>query len=146
MAHRGEIAGRGHAMNFARAAAGAACLLLLPADLAAARPVAVISDVNLRAGPGTDAQIITLIPRGAVVEVGTCANSWCQVTFGSNTGFSIATNLGLGPVRAAPPPVVVQEPPPPVVVYPPPAVVVGPPVVYRPYYGPYYGGWGWRHR
>jgi uncharacterized protein YraI len=130
-------------MNFARAAAGAAILLLLSADLAAARPVAVISDVNLRAGPGTDAQIITLIPRGAVVEVGTCANNWCQVTFGSNMGFSIANNLGLGPVRVAPPPVVVQEPP--VVVYPPPAVVVGPPVYYG--YGPYWrGGYGWRHR
>jgi uncharacterized protein YraI len=144
MAHVGEIAGRGHAMNFARAAAGAAFLLLLSAELAAARPVAVISDVNLRAGPGTDAQIITLIPRGAVVEVGTCANSWCQVTFGSNMGYSIANNLGLGPIRRpAPGPVAVEDYPPPVVVYPPPAVVVGPPV----YYGPYWrGGWGWRRR
>src|SRR5262249_12011677 len=116
-------------------------ILLLSADLAAARPVAVISDVNLRQGPSTDAPIITLIPRGAVVEVGTCTVGWCQGSFGANQGFSISNNLGLGPVRMAPPPVVVQEPP--VVVYPaPPPVVVGPPVIYRPYYG----GYGWRHR
>jgi uncharacterized protein YraI len=134
-------------MNLARAAAGAAILLLLSVDLAAARPVAVIADVNLRAGPGTDAQIITLIPRGAVVEVGTCSAGWCQVSFGGSTGFSIANNLGLGPIRQPPP--VVADYPPPVVVYPPPPVVVGPPVIYRPYYGygPYWrGGWGWRHR
>jgi uncharacterized protein YraI len=126
-------------MNLARAAAGAAILMLLSADLAAARPVAVISDVNLRAGPGTDNQVITLIPRGSVVEVGACTNGWCQVTFGGNMGFSIANNLGLGPVRV-PPPVVVQDYPPPVVVYPAP-VVVAPPV----YYGPYWRG-GWRRR
>ena len=142
MADTGEIAGRGHAMNFARAAAGAAFLLLLSADLAAARPVAVVSDVNLRRGPSTATEIITLIPRGAVVEVGTCESGWCQVSFGANQGFSIVNNLGLGPVRAAPSPVVVQEPP--VVVYPAPPVVVGPPVVYAPYYRPY--GWGWRRR
>jgi len=128
-------------MNFARAAAGAAILLLLSADLAEARPVAVVSDVNLRRGPSTATEIITLIPRGAVVEVGSCESGWCQVSFGANRGFSIANNLGLGPVRAVPGPVVVEEPP--VVVYPPP-VVVGPPVIYRPYYRPYYRPWGWR--
>ena len=135
-------------MNLARAAAGAAMLLLLSADLAPARPVAVVSDVNLRAGPGTDAQIITLIPRGAVVEVGACTNGWCQVSFGSNMGFSIANNLGLGPIRQPPPVVAGYPPPPPVVVYPaPPPVVVGPPVVYGPYYGGYWrGGWGYRRR
>jgi uncharacterized protein YraI len=132
-------------MNLARIAAGAAILMLLSADLAAARPVAVISDVNLRAGPGTENQIITLIPRGSVVEVGACTAGWCQVTFGGNMGFSIANNLGLGPIRQ-PPPVVVQDYPPPVVVYPaPPPVVVGPPVYYG--YGPYWrGGWGYRRR
>ena len=129
-------------MNLARAAAGAAVLLLLSADLAAARPVAVVSDVNLRAGPGTENQIITLIPRGSVVEVGPCTNGWCQVTFGGNMGFSIANNLGLGPIIRQPPPVVVQDYPPPVVVYPAP-----PPVVVAPYYGPYWrGGYGWRRR
>jgi hypothetical protein len=135
-------------MNLARAAAGAAILLLLSADLAAARPVAVISDVNLRAGPSTDNPIITLIPRGSVVEVGPCTNGWCQVAFGASQGFSIANNLGLGPIRQPyPPPVVVQDYPPPVVYAPPPPVIIAPPVYYRPYYGPYYGGgWGWRHR
>jgi hypothetical protein len=137
-------------MNLARAAAGAAILLLLSADLAAARPVAVISDVNLRRGPSTDTDVITLIPKGTVVEVGSCTNGWCQVSLGPNTGFSIANNLGLGPIRRPlPPPVEGEYPPPPAVVYPPPAVVVGPPVVYAPYYGPYYGPYwrgGWRRR
>jgi hypothetical protein len=154
----------GEAMNFARLAVGAALLTALSVDLAAAKPTTVVADVNMRKGPGTDSEIITLIPKGTMVEVGTCTNGWCMVTWNGQDGFSIATNLGLGgppPVRRRlPPPDDYYEYPPPSGTYgPPPGYVVGPPVYYEPppvYYSPYYvrpyygggwrGGWGWRHR
>jgi hypothetical protein len=151
-------------MNFARLAASATLLTALSAGLAAAKPATVAADVNLRKGPGTDSEIITLIPKGTMVEVGTCTNGWCMVTWNEQEGFSIATNLGLAgppPVRRRPPPGY-DYPPPPGTYGPPPGYAVGPPVYYepppvyygpppayyyaRPYYGGWRGGWGWRHR
>jgi hypothetical protein len=144
----------GNAMNLARLAASAAMLTLLSVELAAAKPATVAADVNLRKGPGTDNEVITLIPRGTMVEVGACTNGWCMVTWNGQDGYSIATNLGLGgppPVRRRPgPPDDYTDYPPPPGTYGPPGYVVGPPVYYEPpvYYAPYYGrpyyGWGWR--
>jgi hypothetical protein len=151
------------AMNVARLAVGAAILSCLAVDLAAAKPATVAAEVNLRKAPGTDSEIITLIPKGTMVEVGTCTNGWCMVSWNGQDGFSIATNLGLGgppPVRRRPMPMADEYdyPPPPGTYGPPPGYVVGPPVYYGPpaYIGPYYyrpdygpgwrGGWGWRHR
>jgi hypothetical protein len=150
-------------MNFARLMASAAILTIAAIDLAAAKPATVAAEVNLRKGPGTDSEIITLIPKGTMVEVGSCTNGWCKVTWNGQDGYSIATNLGLGgppPVRRRP--MAAEDdydyPPPPGMYGPPPGYVVGPPVYYgapdyygpyygRPYYGPgWRGGWGWRHR
>jgi hypothetical protein len=148
------------AMNVARVAAGAAVLMAFTVDLAAAKPVTVVAEVNLRKTPGTDSEVLTLIPKGTMVEVGTCTNGWCQVSYNGQDGYSIAPNLGLAP-RPAPHPAAGDPagyPPPPGGAYPPPpGYVVGPPVYYGPpavYYGPccyygggpyYRGGWGW-HR
>jgi hypothetical protein len=161
-------------MNVKRLAAGAAVVTILSVGSAFAKPATVTADVNLRKGPGTDNEVITLIPKGSMVEVGLCTNGWCQVTFEGQDGYSITTNLGLGGARPAvrrppPPPPGVAEgeeyPPPPgayapppgayvqppgVVYAPPPAYVYGPGVYYG--YGPAYrpwgwgGGWGWRRR
>jgi hypothetical protein len=136
-------------MQFARLAASTAMLVMLPIAYAAANPVTVTADVNLRKGPGTANDIITLIPKGSMVDVGTCTYGWCQVNFNGQDGYSIATNLGMGgPVRRPPPGYL---PPPDADYPPPPGYVVGPPVYYGPaYYGPccyggyYGGGWGWR--
>jgi hypothetical protein len=149
-------------MNLARLAVSATMLTALSASLAVAKPATVASDVNLRKGPGTDSEIITLIPKGTMVEVGTCTNGWCMVTWNGQDGYSIATNLGLAgppPVRRRPMPDDYDYPPPPGTYGPPPGYMVGPPVYYGPppvYYSPYYarpyygggwrGGWGWRHR
>ena len=144
-------------MNLARLAASAAILTTLFVGCAAAKPAVVSSEVNLRKGPGTDSEVITLIPKGTQVEVGTCTNGWCQVTWNGMDGYSIATNLGLGtpPVRRP----VVGQGGYPADAYPlPPGYVVGPPVYgppvyygpgpyygYGPYYRAYYGPrWGWR--
>ena len=146
------------AMNLARLAAGVAATMALAISLATAKPATVAADVNLRKGPGTDSEIVTLIPKGTIVEVGTCTNGWCQVTWNGMDGYSIAPNLGLGPKPVRRPVGADDYPPPPGTYPPPPAYVVGPPVYYDPpayvgpyYYRPYYGygwrgGWGWRHR
>jgi Bacterial SH3 domain len=143
-------------MNVARLAASAAMLISLTIDLAAAKPATVAAEVNLRKGPGTDSEIITLIPKGTMVEVGTCANGWCMVSFNGQDGYSIATNLGLAPPPVRRRPVGGYDYPPPPGTYGPPGYVAGPPVYYEygppvyysPYYRPYYGfGWrggGWR--
>ena len=146
-------------MNVARLAVSAAIFAIFGADLAAAKPTTVVAEVNLRKGPGTDSEVITLIPKGTMVEVGACTNGWCKVSWNGQDGYSIATNLGLGPppMRRRPLPDDYDYPPPPGT-YGPPGYVVGPPVYYGygppayygPYYRPYYGfGWrggGWRHR
>jgi uncharacterized protein YraI len=112
----------------------------------------VISNLNLRAGPGTDSEILATIPGGSTVRVTTCDGEWCAVTWNGRDGYAISRNLdmsGRRMVRRYRPqpyydggPQVVYEPP---VYYP-------PPVVYAPgyYYGPRYYGygprWGYRWR
>jgi hypothetical protein len=140
-------------MKPARLAAGIAITMTLATSLAAAKPATVVADVNLRKAPGTDSEVVTLIPKGTTVEVGTCTNGWCMVSYNGMDGYSIAPNLGLaprpvrrpagGPDDYPPPPGYVAGGP---VYYDPPPVYVGP-YYYRPYYGyGWRGGWGWRHR
>jgi uncharacterized protein YraI len=134
-------------MSFVRIAASAAIFTLLSAACATAKPVTLAADTNLRKAPGTDSEVLTLMPKGTTVEVGKCSNGWCETSLDGKDGFAIAQNLGMAPRRA---PRVVEEeveyaPPP--VYGPRPAYVYGPPVYYGygPYYG-YYGGWGWGRR
>jgi uncharacterized protein YraI len=118
------------------------------------RSAIVTANVNLRGGPGTDAEVITTIPAGSRVRVTDCSGEWCMVTWNGRSGFAIARNLDIGGARQArsfraPPgypggPPAVYEAGPPVIYgapayYPPPVVVYG-----RGYYGPRY--YGWRRR
>jgi hypothetical protein len=149
-------------MSIVRVAAAAVIGALSVAD-AAAKSATVTAEVNLRKGPGTDTEVLTLIPKGSTVEVDKCEKGWCQVKFNDLDGYSIAQNLGLGgprPVRrpVGPPG---YGPPgygpegygpqpgygPQVVYGPGPAYVVGPPPPAYYYYGPgpYWGPyWRWR--
>lgn len=70
--------------------------LALSTGLAAAAPAVVQNDLNLRAGPGTDYEVIAAMPAGANVDVMGCQASWCQVAFGGTTGFASRAYLGLG--------------------------------------------------
>jgi Bacterial SH3 domain len=136
-------------MSFARAAASAAVVILLSVVSVSAKPIATTGETNLRKGPGTDTEVLTLIPKGGVVEVGDCTNGWCAASFDGKDGYVIARNVGMAP-RPAPRgrrmgAVQVYDegpdygPPPPAYYYRP-----------YPYYGyPYYGwyrGWGWGRR
>jgi uncharacterized protein YraI len=145
-------------MMLGRVAAFAVMSLALSIANATAKPTNVTAEVNLRDTPTTSGKILALIPKGTSVEVATCTNGWCQVTFNGQQGFVILRNLGI-PQEAARR--VVRRPVPQVyaddeIVYDSGPVYVGPP---PPYYGPYYrsywgprwgfgggGGWGFRHR
>jgi uncharacterized protein YraI len=131
-------------MTFARAAVAAAVLTLASAVGATAKPIATSAETNLRKSPGTDSEVLTLIPKGTTLEVGKCSNGWCAASLDGKDGYVIGRNVGMGP-RPAPRGAQVYEEE---------EIVDGPvyarpPVYYRPY--PYYGyygyrpwGWGWR--
>jgi hypothetical protein len=73
-------------------------VLALSTGVAAAAPAVVQSDVNLRAGPGTQHQAIAAMPAGATVDVMGCQGRWCQVNFAGTPGFANRAYLGLGGV------------------------------------------------
>src|SRR5579864_7604477 len=142
----------------AHAGAGglAAVALLVSVAGANAKPIAATAEVNLRDTPTTSGKVLALIPKGTSVEVATCTNGWCQMSFNGQQGYAISRNLGIPQsvpptrriVRHGVPQVYAGAPPP----YDPGPVYVGPGPYpypyygyYRPYYGPYFGPrWGWR--
>jgi uncharacterized protein YraI len=131
-------------MSVAKAATFSAIVILLAMVSATAKPIATAGETNLRKGPGTDSEILTLIPKGGVVEVGDCTNGWCAASFDGKDGYVIARNVGMGP-RPAPrgrrmgAVQVYNEGAP---VYAGPAYT--PPMYYRGYpHGWGYRGWGW---
>jgi len=54
-----------------------------------------IADTNLRKAPRTDSEILMLIPKGTVVEVGDCRGAWCRVSWSGHDGYAIGRNLGI---------------------------------------------------
>jgi len=76
-------------------------LLALSTGMAAAAPAVVQSDVNLRAGPGIEYEVIGAMPGGATVNVRRCGASWCQVNFAGTVGFASRAFLGLGEATGA---------------------------------------------
>jgi uncharacterized protein YraI len=108
--------------RLARVAVCVAAIGVMAAEAAQAAPARVASNTNLRQGPGVSFAIITTVPGGTVIDVIRCGGEWCNVMAGSQPGYMIARNLGMGgPVG--------------VVRTGPPVVVVGPPYGYGPYYG-----------
>ena len=99
---------------------GLATLLLgFSVAAAAAGPARVVSNTNLRQGPGTNHGVVVVVPGGSVVEVTGCSGEWCAANWHGRVGYMIATHLDQQ-AGAVPPRVVA--------VYP------------EPYYGPYYYG------
>ena len=112
-----------------------------------ARWALAIANVNLRAGPSTEAQILATIPGGSNVAFTSCTGEWCAVMWNGQSGYAIARNLDTGgpsgPSRPPPGYAAAPDYPPPPVGYYGPGYYPPPPVVYG--YGPgIYFGWGWR--
>lgn len=78
--------------KFLALAAGAALI----AGTGAASAATVQTDLNLRAGPGTNYQVIDAMPAGAQVRVRNCSGSWCRVNFRGESGWASASYLGGG--------------------------------------------------
>ena len=76
-------------------------LALTTAGLMAAMPAmaqvaaTAATDLNLRAGPGGDQQVVSVIPSGGEVTVDGCldAANWCQVTFEGTQGWAYGDYL-----------------------------------------------------
>lgn len=118
--------------------------LLLATGSALAKPAYVPSTVNLRAGPGTDKDILGKIPSGSLIDVGECTGGWCTVTWQDKNGYAIETAIDFSgrvpPRRTVSRRYYVEEPP---IYY----EVPPPPVYYGPYYRRhYFSPWGPRYR
>jgi uncharacterized protein YraI len=72
-----------------------ATLLAAMSAIAAAKPVTLSAETNLRKAPGTKSEAIGLMPKGTEVEVGECDSGWCKVTWDGREGYAIARNLGM---------------------------------------------------
>jgi uncharacterized protein YraI len=81
----------------------AASAFILSAGAAAAAPAVTESSVNLRAGPGTQYQVVDTIPGGTTVDVAGCTGSWCRVNFSGQVGYASRNYLQLagGPAPGA---------------------------------------------
>ena len=77
--------------------------LLTPAHGALAAPATATSDLSLRAGPGAEYEVLTVIPAGAAVSVdGDAVNGYFPVTFDGISGWAAAEYVALGGGEAAP--------------------------------------------
>src|SRR5258705_13949603 len=86
---------------------GAGLLVALSAELATAAPTRLISNTNLRQGPGTTFGVLATIPGGDVAEVTGRAQAWCTAHCRGPSGYTVATNLD---PRGPPPPRVSRPP------------------------------------
>jgi uncharacterized protein YraI len=97
MNSRESIAARLLTLLFAALAGVLAPLLVADAKVRGEefKPLATIGDTKLRKAPRTDSEILTLIPKGTVVEVGDCRDGWCRVAWNGQDGYAIARNLAI---------------------------------------------------
>jgi uncharacterized protein YraI len=99
-----------------------AAALVATSAAAFAAPALTLSDLNMRAGRGTDSPVVITVPGGSTVDVFGCDPSGgCSIRYGRFAGFMNQAYLGMGGgpgYGSPPPPVMYAPPPPPVVVYP----------------------------
>jgi len=81
--------------SFKTATLAAACFALSCG--AAAAQAVTATDLNMRAGPGTNYSVVEVIPQGTPVDVMNCGGNWCEVSFGGTTGFASIGYLDMGP-------------------------------------------------
>lgn len=68
----------------------AAAAIMLPAAALAAQPAFTTTDLNLRAGPGTDYPVVDMIPGGARLRIEGCiaGYNWCSVVWRGEYGWA----------------------------------------------------------
>jgi uncharacterized protein YraI len=68
---------------------------MLPAAAFAEMAATTATDLNMRAGPGPNYEILTTMPANAQVGLGGCieGGSWCQVNYGGQTGWASSNYL-----------------------------------------------------
>ncbi|MGR3762315.1 DUF1236 domain-containing protein (plasmid) [Roseobacteraceae bacterium NS-SX3] len=73
----------------------ASALALAAAPVLAQTSAQAVTDLNLRAGPGPDQEIIGVIAKDASAEVEGCLeeSNWCKVTYEGNTGWAYGEYL-----------------------------------------------------
>ncbi len=89
---------------------GAASILLLTTGIAAATPARVATDLNVRAGQGTNYPVIGVLPAGSVVDVSGCGDGWCYVRNAGGYASAAYLNSGAAAYGYSPGPVVVPGP------------------------------------
>lgn len=74
----------------------ALCALLLAPLPALAQWATIPANVNMRAGPGTDYEVLTWLRRGTHVNVVGCVadRPWCDVVWGRHRGWVNVAYLG----------------------------------------------------
>jgi uncharacterized protein YraI len=87
-------------MNTLRCSLLSASILALSTGWAAAAPAVVLDWLNLRAGPGYDNYIVSIIPAGWIIEAGGCSYGWCAVNVNGMPGYVDANYLAV-PTPAA---------------------------------------------
>lgn len=70
-------------------------LVALPATALAQTSATTTSDLNLRAGPGGNYEVLTTMPRGSTVDLLGCVEggNWCQVDYRGTAGYAFADYL-----------------------------------------------------
>jgi hypothetical protein len=84
-------------MHLVRLTLCAAAFMGLSAGYAAAKPFTTAAETNLRKGPGTTRESVTLIPKGTTIDVDKCTDGWCSVTWNGQSGYAFAGNV-MGPI------------------------------------------------
>jgi uncharacterized protein YraI len=82
-------------MNTLKCSLLSASILALSTGWAAAAPAVVLDWLNLRAGPGYDNYIVSIIPAGWIIEAGGCSHGWCAVNVNGIPGYVDANYLAV---------------------------------------------------
>jgi uncharacterized protein YraI len=81
----------------------AAGLLALTTGVASANPAVVQQDLHMRAGPGPQYGMVTVMPQGADVRAWNCDGAWCRVSYNGRSGFASERYLDIGQARVIEP-------------------------------------------
>lgn len=104
--------------------------LMLPATAQVMQSTTTTAALNMRAGPGTQHEVVGWIPKNTAIQVFDCTNpvTWCQTVFGNRQAWVSANHLAPRPT------VVAQAPLPPAPPAPPSGGVIAPADI--PLFGP----------